>query len=375
MGVTGAATAAAVLTGLAGAAVAVASSRSATRSSVGVLLRTALVMSVFGLVGAFVTLPELPFGLFAFAHLLYLLVVVALPIAGLGLLVAWRGDAARRGLAIVAVVLLLPAPIGIWSTHVAPFRLREDRATVVLRPGRTLDRPLRIGVLSDLQNTGVTGYERRAVDRLLAQDPDVILIAGDLFQGDRDQLAATLPTYRKLLGRLRAPGGTFVVPGDTDGDVEAFHRLLEGTGITILEDEVTTTEVRGQRLVIGGVRLDYDAAASQPVYGELQATSGGDPVILLGHRPDAVRELEPGSRVDLTVAGHTHGGQIALPLLGPPVTLSDLPRSVGAGGLHEVDGNAVYVSTGIGIERGHAPQIRFLTRPSYGIVTITPPRG
>ena len=81
----------------------------------------------------------------------------------------------------------------------------------------------------------------------------------------------------------------------------------------------------------------------------------------------------PTPRVDLTVAGHTHGGQIALPFLGPPVTLSDLPRSVGAGGLHEVDGNPIYVSTGIGLERGSAPQVRFLTQPSFGIIDITGP--
>jgi hypothetical protein len=372
MGVTAELTLLAVVTGLASAAVAIASARSAATSTGSVLLRTALAGAVLSVLSLVIALATIPVDIFAIAHLLYLIGVVALPLAGLGLLVAaGTRERGRRVLGAVAVVVLLAAPVGFWSTHVAPYRVREDRATVVLRPGRSLERPLRIGVLSDLQNTGVTSYERGVIDRLMAQEPDVILIAGDLFQGNEAQLTATLADYRRVLGRLEAPGGVFVVRGDVD--TLGFDPLVEGTGITVLDDEVTTTEVDGQRLVIGGVRLRYASAGAQPVYDQLEATRGDDPVLLLAHRPDAVSELAPRSRVDLTVAGHTHGGQIALPFVGPLVTMSDLPRDVAAGGLHDVGGNALYVSTGVGMERQQAPQVRFLTQPSYGIVTLVPP--
>lgn len=363
----------AVATGAAGAATAVVAARRPATTSGSVLVRAGIAVAVLSLIGVVVLLPSLPLGAFAVAHLLYLVAVLSVPLTALGLLVAtaisWP---ARRWLGVVALVLLLPAPLGVWSTHIAPFRLREDRVDLALAPDRTLGRPLRIGVLSDLQNTGITGYERTAVDRLMAQDPDIVLIAGDLFQGDARQLEATLPAYRSLLRRTAAaPGGSFVVPGDVD-DPNAFSTLVDGTGVVPLRDEVTATEVDGQRVVIGGVQLDYDQAPSQEVYDQLEAISGSDPVVLLAHRPDAVSQLAPRSRVDLTVAGHTHGGQIALPVVGPPVTLSDLPRSVGAGGLHTVDGNPIYVSTGVGVERGEAPQVRFLTRPSFGIVEVRP---
>lgn len=362
----------AVGTGLVGAAVALVAARQPEASVASIVVRAGLAVAGLAVLGAAVVLVRDPFGTFTLAHLLYLVAVVSVPMTAVGLaVVAVRGWPDRRWLGVVALALLVPAPMGVWATHVAPFRLREDRVALALRSGRALDRPLRIAVLSDLQNVGITGYEQGAVDRVMAQDPDLILIAGDLFQGNADQLAATLPTYRKLLDRLQAPGGVFVVRGDTDGG--AFDQIVDGTSVTALEDEVTTTEVGGQRIVIGGVRLAYSAAAAQPVYAELQAAKGADPVILLAHRPDAVSELQPNSRVDLTVAGHTHGGQIALPGFGPPVTLSDLPRSVGAGGLHEVDGNAIYVSTGIGLERDHAPQIRLFTRPSFGIVEVRAP--
>ena len=91
--------------------------------------------------------------------------------------------------------------------------------------------------------------------------------------------------------------------------------------------------------------------------------------ILLAHKPDAIELLE-GRSVDLLVSGHTHGGQVSLPFVGPPLTLSDVPRHVAAGGLHELDGTAVYVSTGVGRERDNAPQLRFGVRPSIGIIDL-----
>ena len=87
------------------------------------------------------------------------------------------------------------------------------------------------------------------------------------------------------------------------------------------------------------------------------------------HKPDAI-ELLHARPADLLVAGHTHGGQVSLPLIGPPLTLSSVPRHIAAGGLGELDGTPIYVSTGVGRERGNAPQLRFGVRPSIGIIDL-----
>jgi len=92
--------------------------------------------------------------------------------------------------------------------------------------------------------------------------------------------------------------------------------------------------------------------------------------IAFAHYPRAALALRPNSRVDLVVAGHTHGGQVVLPLVGPPIVLSPLPRSIAAGGLHALDGNALYVSRGVGMERGQAPRIRFLCPPEITVLTL-----
>jgi len=100
------------------------------------------------------------------------------------------------------------------------------------------------------------------------------------------------------------------------------------------------------------------------------ARGAADIRILLAHRPDAVLDLPPRARTDLVVAGHTHGGQIQLPLVGPPLLFSDVPRRVGAGGLHELDGRRIYVSRGLGVERGRAPRLRLNAPPEITLLAL-----
>ncbi len=71
------------------------------------------------------------------------------------------------------------------------------------------------------------------------------------------------------------------------------------------------------------------------------------------------------------VAGHTHGGQVQLPIVGPLTIASRVPRSVGAGGLHDLRGRTIYVSRGVGVERGQAPRLRLGAPPEVAIVTLS----
>ena len=92
--------------------------------------------------------------------------------------------------------------------------------------------------------------------------------------------------------------------------------------------------------------------------------------ILFAHRPEVVYRLGPNTRVDLVVAGHTHGGQVQIPFFGPPITLTSVPRHVAAGGLHDMNGRRIYVSRGVGWEHGHAPRVRFLCPPEATLLTL-----
>lgn len=308
---------------------------------------------------------------FSKLHVAYLWLFVTLPVIGaavlLGSVVAsWRP---RRWGAAVAGGLLALAAVGLYASYIEPRWLRTERVT--LDVAALEGEPIRIGVLSDLQTDDIGSYERDAIDRLVAEEPDLILVAGDYFQSDGPAFEAALLELRALLGRLEAPGGVFLTEGDVDSP-ERMAVMTDGLdNLRWLDEEVVSTEVRGHTVHIGGISVRYRAAAAQATMDELARRTGrGDLCILLTHRPDAAFHVEEGG-IDLVVAGHTHGGQVQVPFLGPPIKLSNVSRTVAAGGLHEIDGVPIYLSTGVGLERATAPQVRFLTRPSIGVVTLT----
>jgi predicted MPP superfamily phosphohydrolase len=255
--------------------------------------------------------------------------------------------------------------------HHGPHDLRIERHLVDLA-GTREDASLRVLHLSDLQVCEVGDYERRVVREALALEPDLILMTGDYVHprltNDRARLNAEL---RGLLRaeRFGAPLGVFAVGGDTDGGNE---HLFDGLGIHWLADESATVALPdGRRLVIVGLtRSRSRLRHPQGPLPVVQAAPRGDLRIVLGHGPDYVMELAGRTEVDLALAGHSHGGQIVLPLLGPPLTLTTLPRRYAAGGLTEYRGIPLHVSRGVGMERGSAPQVRFLCPPEICLLMI-----
>jgi predicted MPP superfamily phosphohydrolase len=324
--------------------------------------------------------PLNPFGLI---HLVYADLVVVLSAAGLVVLaVSLVRSGGNRVWSVTplaqltALAGLAMVPVGIYATWIEPFRLRLERTSVPLASRGAGNSVVRIGVLTDLQMSRVTDYERAAVDRMLAQRPDVILLPGDVFQGSPEEFEANREALRELLARLSAPGGVYLVLGDTDRGGLLLREILPLTSIRLLVDEVTHVAVGDRRVTIGGIQLDFSSAAAQRTVRTLEEEPGSDDLrILVAHRPDVILGMRPSSRVDLVVAGHTHGGQIVIPGFGPPMTLSRVPRTVAAGGLHTLDGNRIYVSRGVGCERGQAPRIRFFCPPEISLLELTNKKG
>jgi uncharacterized protein len=332
----------------------------------GLRLLGALAVAAIVLAGKLLVLLELglesPFGVM---HVAWLDLVVALPLAGLVALLSGARGALRVG----AVVACCLAPVGAYASFVEPGRLVLETAEADLPPERAGERPVRIGLLADLQFEELGSHEREAVDRLLRERPDLILLAGDYHQGPPDKFRASLPGLRRLLRRLDAPGGVYAVQGDVENIPEA-EVVFEGTGVRLLVNEIARTRVGDRRISIAGVERSYWTGPARSTVAELQRRPGdADVRLLLAHRPDVMRLLH-GTRVDLTLAGHTHGGQLQLPLLGPITTASGVPRDVAAGGLHELDGRRIYVSRGVGVERAQAPRLRLGAVPEVSLITL-----
>lgn len=302
----------------------------------------------------------------------YCATTIAAPIAGLLVLALCRRRLVSFGARAIALIALVPAPIGWYATFVAPWQLVTERVSIGLPAARVITRPITIAVLSDIQTAKVGTHERAAVQRALDANPDLVLLPGDLIQVEDDELKDMILAFHDLVARLHAPLGVYAVVGNCES-VDTARQLLDGTPVRLLVNETVLVEHDGLRVRVCGVGLRTATAQVRDTLREFETLPGDDDVrIVLAHMPEAIDGLSPDSRVDLVVAGHTHGGQVQLPWVGPPLLLTGAPRAVAGGGLHQIDGRRVYVSRGIGWEHAGAPRVRFLCPPEVSVLTLLP---
>jgi hypothetical protein len=288
-----------------------------------------------------------------------------------GLLSALLLAGGPRGLGALGAVLAFSL-LGVYveAYHREPTDLQVRAHVVEL--GRFPERPLRLLHMSDIQTSGIGPYEERVVSEAVAQRPDLIVLTGDYVQPrlspTRSRATADL---RPLLRRLAAaaPLGAYAVRGDVDVD---WPRVFEGTGIRPLSGESIRMEAPGSRsLTLVGLTSGM-SRGNEPLALEklLSEAPVADVRIVLGHNPNFVANLvDLGAKPDLVLAGHTHGGQVVLPFFGAPYTKTNLPRRY-ASGLHDYKGLALHVSAGVGMERGAAPQVRFLCPPEICLLEL-----
>jgi predicted MPP superfamily phosphohydrolase len=210
------------------------------------------------------------------------------------------------------------------------------------------------------------------VRRAMAFEPHLIVLPGDLIQiANRERYLAAAPQFRELLAPLSAPLGVYFVIGNTDTPSLVRH-ALEGTNVKLLVDEIAEVEFAGKRVLIGGANIEHwSHDGGSPFSREFDRRESDELRILVCHYPSCVEEAQPTQPgFDLAIAGHTHGGQVVIPGFGPPITLTSVPRAAAAGGLHVVNGRQLYVSRGVGLERGSAPRLRFLCPPEVSLLTL-----
>jgi uncharacterized protein len=277
--------------------------------------------------------------------------------------------------ALVMTVSIAPASVCAYASRFAPYQLVIERPNLELHLPAAARTPIRIGIIADLQIERVTDFERGAVARLMSESPDLLLLPGDYLQlmgptWRQDWMNHPLwPEFRHLAQSLAAPGGAFAALGDVD-EPRRTERLFDGSHVRLLVNAVQTTTVKGVRFAIGGIELNYTSPRARRAIDQLRDTPA-DVRVLVAHRPDIARLLTPTDHVDLVVCGHTHGGQIVIPGLGPLITLTRVPRHIAAGGLYQLDRQWTYVSRGLGMERGLAPPVRLFCPPEVAVLSIT----
>lgn len=203
---------------------------------------------------------------------------------------------------------------------------------------------LRVVHLTDIHHSLYTPLDdvERAVDLANRLEPDLIALTGDY--------VTFSPSYiqpvAEVLGKLRARLGTFAVLGNHDFqvDADAMTRALEAQRIRVLRNVHYPLDTGHARLWLLGID-DLWWGADDLAAG-MRHVPSHDPKILLCHNPMGIR-MAVRHRIDLVLSGHTHGGQVRLPLLGAWYGKSKLGKRF-VQGWNRLDGTQIYVSRGIG---------------------------
>jgi predicted MPP superfamily phosphohydrolase len=215
---------------------------------------------------------------------------------------------------------------------------------------------LRIGVLTDLHRSQTVSHEAvvAAVDMLMAERPDLILLGGDYVTW-RDQ--RYVHPAAEALGALSAPHGVIAILGNHD-DERDMPAALAAKGFTVLKDARTRLAIRGEIMDFVGIRF-----WTYKVADIAHAMRGAVPhAILLAHTPKRLLEAQQ-LAVPAVISGHTHGGQIVLPGIGA-VAAREFPVIAG---IEQRQGTTIFVSRGVGTV--YVP-VRINCPPEVAVLTL-----
>jgi predicted MPP superfamily phosphohydrolase len=225
-------------------------------------------------------------------------------------------------------------------------------------------RPIRIAQFSDLHSERSPRLEPKVLEAISAEHPDIIVFTGDSLNS-----ADALPVLRETISAAVKIAPTFVVRGNWDTDDWSNLDLFGGTGGIELNGEAVRMEIGGTPIWIAGLAFNNGRALKRTV----QDIPPAEFSVLLYHSPDLMPEVAR-ERIDLFCAGHTHGGQVALPFYGAVVTMSRFGKRYEAGLYHE-NNTWLYVNRGIGMAGSLNPRVRFWSRPELTVIDIIPAGG
>jgi predicted MPP superfamily phosphohydrolase len=224
---------------------------------------------------------------------------------------------------------------------------------------------VRIAHLSDLHfNDWMTPMRfEEAVELAKKAEPDLILVTGDFI--DRRINLVNVPKYINLLKELKAPRGKFAVLGNHDHkqDASLVRHMMAESGFVDVSNRVEPLEIDGETIFICG--LDSYKLGRQDIDKVLSDLPDEGVAILMVHEPDYADISSGYGRFSLQLSGHSHGGQIYIPLLGPPVT--PLYGSIYPRGRYKIGEMQLYTNRGIGMV---TPYVRLNCRPEIAAITL-----
>lgn len=321
---------------------------------------------------------------FGHIHTTYRLLLELYPLALYGLALVFGAltlliqprSARRYGFAIFGLLLgSLLLGLRHYVTYVEPERLVVQRIEFVTDK---VTAPLRILHISDTHFPAWGPYEQSVIQTMEEWRPDLIIHSGDFVQVVAPMTFNVV--WESFLSELRAISqpryGIFAVFGDTDWDI---HRIRPGERLPIqfLSSANQVIETHAGKIDIMGLNLSqsrYPEWGLRAIDRWLSRSPQGVFRIAIGHAPDFAMALKE-KPIDLLLAGHTHGGQVRLPFIGPLVIDSNVSKEW-ASGLRSIGVPYLNVSAGAGSNRFEGlPPIRFGCPTEITIIDLIPPQS
>jgi predicted MPP superfamily phosphohydrolase len=232
-----------------------------------------------------------------------------------------------------------------YATLFEPNRLKISQTRVqIKRWPRGLD-GLRIVLMADFHLFPFTSADliRQAIHEASMLSPDLVLLAGDFVYSEAEAAYELSP----MLAQLNPKLGLIAVLGNHDHVKGAaiVRGALERSGIEVLSNRGATLSVGSSSFYLAGV--DSMAGGVPDVHAAFASYRSDAPTLVLAHEPDTIDYYSRRVPIDLQLSGHSHGGQIRLPLVGPvilPLWGRRYPR-----GLYQVKDSQLFTSQGIGM--------------------------
>lgn len=272
-----------------------------------------------------------------------------------------------------ATLVALPAAGTAWAREIEPFWLDLHEVPLTIKGLPRAFHGLRLAQLTDLHMDAhvPVAYLRRVIERVNAARADLVLVTGDVVNHTMDWIDASA----QLLAELHAP--TFVSFGNHDYTswnarpgpytvvADPLQKRLEEAGCVVLRNRAASIERDGQKLFIVGIE-DLWSNYFSPADAFARLDGRRQTIITMSHNPDSAPHVIPFAP-KLILAGHTHGGQIRIPLLGAPI-LPIVDRRFDQGWFPLDNGCQMYVSRGVGF----LMRARFCCRPEVPVFVLSP---
>jgi len=281
----------------------------------------------------------------------------------------------------VLILPILAVLLFLYMHKVALYQFEINRHEVILR--KKTAKSFSILHLSDIHFTGPNPPLDQFFEKLSLETYDLIVLTGDIIDNESGVCQAV-----KTLAQLKSRCGFFAVFGNHDyydyqfkdallhnfpgqskpetlNPSETLKAALEGAGIVVLRNETIEIDVQGTALLIHG--LDDPTTGRASIRKTLENYDAAKINVLLTHSIDAFYDIGE-DEIDLSFSGHSHGGQVRLPVIGPILTHTTMGRSY-ASGIRQVKGAVCSISRGIGF--GRVLPFRLLCPPEAIVLTVT----